>query len=96
MRGYHYLGNKSHTQFNGPIYLVLAKTIKNVMALAAEAKVGTLYMNAQEAGSIRQCLIEMGHPQPPTPMKTDNSTAQGILTGTIKQKQSKAIDMRFY
>ena len=53
-------------------------------------------MNAQEVVSIRQCLIEMGHPQPPTPMKTDNSTAQGILTGTIKQKHSKAIDMRFY
>ena len=29
-------------------------------------------------------------------MKTDNSTAQGILTGTIKQKRSKAIDMPFY
>ena len=53
-------------------------------------------MNAQEAVSIRQCLIEMGHPQPPTPMKTDNSTAQGILYGTIKQKRSKAINMRFY
>ena len=93
--GYHYLGNNERTQFNGPI-LVLAKTIKNVMASAAEAEVGALYMNAQEAVSIRQCLIEMGHPQPPTPMKTDNSTARGILTGTIKQKRSKAIDMRFY
>ena len=29
-------------------------------------------------------------------MKTDNMTAKGILTATIKQKQSKAIDMRFY
>ena len=93
--GYHYLGNKTRTQFNGPI-LILAKTIKNVMASSAEAEVGALYMNAQEAVSIRQCLIEMGHPQPPTLMKTDNSTAQGILTGTIKQKRLKAIDMQFY
>ena len=38
----------------------------------------------------------MGHPQPPTPMNTDNQTATGILNGTIKQKRSKAIDMRFY
>ena len=38
----------------------------------------------------------MGHPQPPTPIKTDNTTARGIITGTIKQKRSKAIDMRFY
>eukprot|EP00536_Pseudo-nitzschia_multiseries_P009450 jgi/Psemu1/23220/gm1.23220_g len=29
-------------------------------------------------------------------MKTDNNTAEGILNGTIKQKRSKAIDMRFY
>jgi len=92
---YHYLGNQTKTQFNGPI-LALAKTIKNVMASAAEAEVGALYMNAQEAVFIRQCLIETEHPQPPTPMKTDNSTAQGILTGTIKQERSKAIDMQFY
>jgi len=66
------------------------------MASAAEAEVGALYTNAQEAIAIRQCLIELGHPQPPTPMKTDYSTAQGICMGTIKQKQSKAINIRFY
>ena len=38
----------------------------------------------------------MGHPQPATKVKTDNMTARSILTGTIKQKRSKAIDMRFY
>jgi hypothetical protein len=46
--------------------------------------------------SERNCLIEIGHPQPPTPIKTDNTTARGIITGTIKQKRSKAIDMGFY
>jgi len=66
--GYHYLRNKASTQFNGPI-LVLAKTIKNVMASAAGAKVGALYMKAQEAVSISQCLIEMVHPQPQHPRK---------------------------
>ena len=38
----------------------------------------------------------MGHPQPATPMKADNSTATGIINKTIKQKRSKAIDMHFY
>ena len=80
---------------NSPIW-VLAKVIKNVMASAAESEVASLFMNAQEAVSTRTCLQEMGHPQPATKMKTDNMTAQGILTGTIKQKRSKAIDMRFY
>ena len=29
-------------------------------------------------------------------MKTDNSTANGFIRGTIKQNKTKAIDMRFY
>ena len=88
------MGIKDKTQFNGPV-LILAKIIKNVMASAAEAEVAALYPNAQEALTIRQCLIELGHAQLPTPLKPDNVTACGILTGTIKQKRSKAIDMRF-
>ena len=38
----------------------------------------------------------MGHPQPPTLMQTDSKSADGIIHGTMKQKQSKAIDMRFH
>ena len=93
--GYLFLGNKARTQFNGPL-LVLAKVIKNVMASAAEAELGALYTNAQEALPMRQCLEELGHKQPATPIKTDNSTAQGIANNTIKQKRSEAMDMRFY
>ena len=45
---------------------------------------------------MRTCLEELGLKQPPSPLKTDNSTATGIINNTIKQKRSKAIDMRFY
>ena len=38
----------------------------------------------------------MGHPQPPTPMEVYNETAIRFLKITMKQKRSKAIDMRFY
>jgi hypothetical protein len=31
-----------------------------------------------------------------TPMETDNTTATGYSNGTIKQKRTKAMDMRFY
>ena len=68
----------------------------NVMASAAEAETGALFLNAQAACPIRVALEEMGYPQPPTPFNTDNQTAQGIVCKTIKQKRSKAIDMRFY
>ena len=80
MGGYHFLGNKDHKLFNGPL-LVLAKIIKNVMSSAAESEVGGLYMNAREDVPIRTTLIEMGHPQPATPLTTDNNTAEGILNG---------------
>jgi hypothetical protein len=38
----------------------------------------------------------MGHRQPATKLITDNSTADGILNGKIKQNRSKGIDMRYY
>eukprot|EP00957_Ditylum_brightwellii_P138297 10541055-Ditylum_brightwellii.AAC.1 len=38
----------------------------------------------------------MGHPQPPTPIQVDNAVAHGIVNNNIRQRKSKAIDMRFY
>ena len=38
----------------------------------------------------------MGQPQPPTVIRTNNRTACGIVNGTMKQKRSKAIDMRYF
>ena len=80
---------------NGPIFTV-CKTLRNVMASAAETELGALFYNGQEAIPLRHALIEMGHPQPPTPIATDNSTALGIVTSSIKQRRSKAMDMRFH
>ena len=95
--GYHYLGNGDidNPELNGPIH-ILASTMKNVMSSAAEAEVGAAFMNAQDACPIREILQELQHPQPATPLQTDNKVAEGILNGTVKQKCSKAIDMRFY
>ena len=72
------------------------KTLRNVMASAAEAELGALFHNGQVAEPIRTCLAELGHPQPCTPLKTDNSTAAGIVNSSIRQKKSKAMDMRFH
>ena len=64
-------------------------------ASAAEAELGALFHNGKEACPLRIGLEELGHPQPATPMAMDNNTASGIITNTVKQKRSKAIDMRF-
>ena len=66
------------------------------MGSVAEVEIGATYLNAQEGIPIRQMLLDMGHQQPPTPVQVHNTTAVGFATKTIKQKRSKAIDMRFY
>ena len=93
--GFHWLGSNDGTLFNGPIY-VLAKIIKHVMGSAMEAEIRAMYMNAQKLVEYRQTLKDMGHPQKATLIRTDNKTACGILTGTMKQKASKFIDMNFH
>jgi len=80
---------------NGPLH-VLCQIMWQVVASAAEAKLGALFLNAQMACPICTALDELGHPQLATPLQTDNSTACGIINDTVKQKRSKAIDMQFY
>ena len=74
----------------------MCKILRNIMASAAEAEYGALFLNGQASIPIRAKLIEMHHPQPPTPIQVDNSTALGIANNSIKQKRSKAMDMRFH
>jgi hypothetical protein len=38
----------------------------------------------------------MGHPQSAMPLQTDNACTSGIVNETVKQCQSKAMDMEFY
>ena len=66
------------------------------MSSAAEAKLGTLYINARKAVEIHNILHEMGHPQPPVPKQMDNLTAEGIINARVQPKQTKAMDMRFH
>ena len=70
--GHHYLSE--NTQFppnNGAIHNI-AEIIKQVMSSAAESELGSLYINARKAVEERNILEELGHPQPPPPIQTDN------------------------
>jgi hypothetical protein len=95
--GLFFLGNKSLEQdtLNGSI-LNVAAFIKNVVASAAESEVSACFHNAQSGAPLRVTLTELGHTQPPTPLRTDNSTVFGIISETIKHKRSKEIDMRYH
>jgi hypothetical protein len=80
---------------NGPVHTV-CKILKVVVGSAAEAEIGGVYINAQDAVPMIVALEEMGHSQPPIPIQVDNTTAEGYSNETIKPKRSKAMDMRYH
>ena len=84
-----------HPKLNGAV-LVECKTLRHVVSSAAEAETGGIFHNAQVAIPIRTLLEILNHPQPPTPLKTDNATACGFIHDNIHQKRSKSWDMRYY
>ena len=104
--GHHYLSSASTDSTNHPIkdpppngpLHVVRSIMKNVMASAAEADIGGLFVNGQEAIILRTTLEELGHIQPPTPIKADNSIVSCIANKSIRQQRSRSrsMDMGFY
>ena len=99
--GYFYLGANTSTSspqastINAPIHVV-HKLLKHVIYSAVEAETGGLFVNYQEVIPIRYMLTALNHLQPPTIMKTDNSTASSFANNTLKSKRSKSWDMRYF
>eukprot|EP00804_Cyclotella_cryptica_P020749 CCRYP_016588-RA/>CCRYP_016588-RA protein AED:0.03 eAED:0.02 QI:0/0/0/1/1/1/3/0/1217 len=94
--GHFFLSEDDPFPRNNGAILTLTQIIKPVMSSAAEAELGALYINARETIPQRHLLNELGHPQPPTPIQIDNSTALGVVTNIIQPKRTKAMDMRFH
>ena len=66
--GHFYLSsNVPYPPNNGAIKNI-AKVIDAVVSLAAEAELGALFINAREAVYLQPILVDMGHPQPKTPI----------------------------
>ena len=66
------------------------------MSSAAEAELGALFLNAKEAVIIRQILTKMGHPQPRTPIQTDNTTAEAVVNNRVQSKRLEVMYMRIH
>ena len=100
--GYHYLSKYPQLPLASPsiplngAVLIECRTIRHVVASAAEAETAGLFYNAQTGLIIKQTLEDLGHHQPPIPLKTDNSTANSFVHANMKQKRSKAWDMRLH
>ncbi len=93
--GHFFMSNNTAKPPNNGAILTISQIIKAVMSLAAEAEVGALYINCRETIPSCHTLKFMGHPQPPTPMQTDNTTALGIVNNNVIKKL-KAMDMKYH
>jgi hypothetical protein len=97
--GYFFLGSIPQDgdpiKLNGAIH-IKCTTLKLVAASAAEAELGALFLNAQEAKVLQLILTELGHPQPPMPIHTDNTTTVGIVNNLIKRQRSQAMETRYF
>ena len=96
-----YIGNnedaKDTNMCNSSLLLLnLSTIIKHVMVSLSKTETAVLFADCKEATSLRTTLLEMGHPQGPNPVATDNTTTAAIFNDTCKQIHLKAIDMRFY
>ena len=78
------------------LVLNIAQIIKSVMSSAAEAELGALFVNLKQAVPARNTHEEMGHPQAPTPIETDNTTAIGVVNKKNQMEQTKSMDMQFH
>ena len=80
-------------RLNGAV-LTIVTIIKFVLASAAEAELAALFIAAHKMVPLHQTLINMGWPQPHSPVQTNNSTAIGLINKTIVAKRAKMMDMR--
>jgi hypothetical protein len=94
--GHMFMAGQEEIPTNNGTVLNILQIIRAVMSSAAEAKLGTLFINAKMAVSMRRTLKKLGHPKTQAPIHTDNSTAHTLLTNKILPKALKAMDMQFH
>jgi hypothetical protein len=96
---YFFLGslprNRDPIKLNGAIH-VSCTILKLVAASTAEAELGALFLNAQEAKVFQLILAKLGHPQLPTPIHIDNTTTVSIFNNTIKRQRSRLMEMWYF
>ncbi len=94
--GHMFMAGTEEIPINNGAVLNISQIIKTVMSSAVEAELGALFINTKTAVSMQCTLEELGHPQPWTPIQTDNSRAHALLTNKILPKALKAMDMQFH
>ncbi len=82
-------------KFNGAFF-TLWTILHFVVASAAEAKLSALFLNCKEGMIFHHTLEELGHLQSKTQVHCNNATAVGIVNNTVKCKQLRLMEMRYF
>ena len=82
-------------RLNGAFH-TLCSILCFVVASAAEAELGALFLNCQEGMIFRLMFEDLGHTQPKIPVHCDNATAVRIANNTIKRQCSRVMEMRYF
>ena len=77
-------------------FLTVAQIIKFIMSSAAEADISCLFVCAKAMFQLRQTLIDMGWPQPKSPIQCDNYTSVGVDNDTIIKRKTKTTNMQYH
>ena len=67
-----------------------------MVSSAAEAETHGVFNNAKTTLYLRHLLSALGHCQPSTILRTDNSTTAGFIHNKIQLKKSKSWDMQLH
>ena len=90
-----YFGLNQEGVVNGMVDY-MSMVIPTVCSSVAEAEYAALFLAGRTITNLRNILEDLGYPQKTTNIMCDNSCAVGIVNATVKQKRSKAIDMRYH
>ena len=90
-----YFGLTPNGAVNGAIEYI-SSVIPTVCSSVAEAEYAALFLTGRAITHARIMLHDLGYPQQATTIVCDNSCAVGVANDTVKQKRSKAIDMRYH
>ena len=90
-----YFGLTAEGAVNGAIDYI-SMIIPTICSSVAEAEYAALFLVGRAITSARHILEDLGYSQLTTTIVCDNSCAVGLANNTVKQKQSKAIDMRYH
>jgi hypothetical protein len=100
--GLAYCGKPDYTGIDQPFHinspvLCYASKLTHVVRTAHEAEYGAIYTLATKLLGCRETLINLGHPQPPTEISSDNQWATSLANGTMKkQKNSKVTVLEYH